>query len=564
MADRVLWQDGDQLDEDNLAAVAAKSNQTDYVERGLDLDPDFGADTLDVSAGHAVIQDGDRAYDVFPDARSGLALPDSDGVNDVYATVDPDASNELEIAVIGDGSTPADPHLKIGEVDTAAGTSREQHRAPAVSAEELNRERWVDASEGPSAVQDALDESGVSTVYVYNPGTYSWGDTVEVPDNTTLEILSGITIEVPSEHSLSTYEVRGDTCQVPVTNKNRSDPEDVVIRGGVWDLDAVNDDTNTFGVWLHNGDGGCLIDSVEVHDVWPDNLTNDRRGFGIVLSDCDRSEIRDSEAHDSQYDDIRIMGDCRDCKVIRSGGTGGGSGTIQMATWMPAGGGQPHDTRLVDCWGERIYEHGSDDHGPGRGTVFDGCEPENGDAPRIQLLGDVRDITIKNSVLTKGHIRPVSQDSNMLSQITISDCVFRTGPEIDQAEAPLERAIWLQTQGGGSEIKNLTIENCHCEREGFVRYDIRDSGDSIDYVDIQNCQHYSPSEGSGSFVSWEDEEENGGHLRVDSSKCVDAFQGISGEFEEVRIRHTEGQNLTNSLWEGSATGDVIEHENDEW
>ena len=55
MADRVLWQTDDALSEANLATVAARANQTDYVERGLKLVPDWEAGTLAIGAGYAVV-----------------------------------------------------------------------------------------------------------------------------------------------------------------------------------------------------------------------------------------------------------------------------------------------------------------------------------------------------------------------------------------------------------------------------------------------------------------------------------------------------------------------------
>jgi len=84
----VLWQDGDDLSESNLTRTAARSNATDYVERGLTVTVDAGAGTIDIGSGHCIIHDGVAAYDVFPNQVTDISLPAPNGTNHIFIGID--------------------------------------------------------------------------------------------------------------------------------------------------------------------------------------------------------------------------------------------------------------------------------------------------------------------------------------------------------------------------------------------------------------------------------------------------------------------------------------------
>jgi len=127
---RVLFQKDDDLNETNLADVAAKSNQTDYVERGLSITYDSNADTIDIGSGHAVIEDGNQAYDVFPDAESDLSLPNAGGNNYVFLEHDPATQDDVQYHIDDDDTAPSNPSLKIAVVDANANNVDEKNRNP--------------------------------------------------------------------------------------------------------------------------------------------------------------------------------------------------------------------------------------------------------------------------------------------------------------------------------------------------------------------------------------------------------------------------------------------------
>jgi hypothetical protein len=130
MSDKVLFQTDDALSEANLAARRARDNSTDYVERGLDITPDWTRGVIDVTGGHSVVSDGAKAYDVFTDPRSDLSLADSGGTNYVSLVVDPTNQDDVGFHISADGATPNRPSLLVAEVDAGAETVTPVNRAP--------------------------------------------------------------------------------------------------------------------------------------------------------------------------------------------------------------------------------------------------------------------------------------------------------------------------------------------------------------------------------------------------------------------------------------------------
>lgn len=141
MADRILFQDGDLLSRDALAAVlGVNTNAVDFVSRGLGFTPDYANDRLDIAAGAAVLTDGGDAYVVEPDARASLVLPAASGTNHVFLEIDV-ASDTISYHIDSDDTAPADPSLKVGTVDTASNSATELNRKPDGEWESVTTER---------------------------------------------------------------------------------------------------------------------------------------------------------------------------------------------------------------------------------------------------------------------------------------------------------------------------------------------------------------------------------------------------------------------------------------
>lgn len=126
----VTFQDGDDLSESNLTKRAAKTNQTDYVERGLGFAVDSANGTVTIGSGFAIVRDGTQAYEVRPDQAADLTLADSSGVNYIYLAIEPGTDDSIYYHIDTDKSAPTDPALYLGQADGSDGSSTEQNREP--------------------------------------------------------------------------------------------------------------------------------------------------------------------------------------------------------------------------------------------------------------------------------------------------------------------------------------------------------------------------------------------------------------------------------------------------
>ena len=224
----VLPQDGDDLSETNLTRTAAKSNLTDYVERGLGFNADFAAGTVDIGSGHAIIQDGVNAYDLFPSQIADLSLPSSSGVNHVFVAIQPGTDDAAYYHIDDTDDPPADPSIKIGTVDTANNTADDT----------INRRPDVELGNTDiDALAAALDANGQD---IQNVGAFD-GD------------------------SLSTGEVSGD------------------LRAGPGELQKKIDEAYNSGGGVVIGDPSQAFDPEQTIEVKPD-VTLIVRGKGVVTS----------------------------------------------------------------------------------------------------------------------------------------------------------------------------------------------------------------------------------------------------------------------------------------
>jgi len=123
MTDKVIYQDGDDLSETNLALMLAVGNQTDYKERGFGFNPDWTNNDLTIGTtdqwgNFAIIKDAKQAYYLLADQRT-VSLPNTNGKNYVYLHHDPTQDDHIGIHVDSIQTPPTNPSLLIGTVDTS-------------------------------------------------------------------------------------------------------------------------------------------------------------------------------------------------------------------------------------------------------------------------------------------------------------------------------------------------------------------------------------------------------------------------------------------------------------
>jgi hypothetical protein len=182
MTGKIYAQGGDDLSEQNINEAAAIANQSDYVVRGLGLTADYANLELDVSAGMCTILYNKQLYRVFPDAVTKQLI--SNETNEIFVRIDPSTQDDVSIAITTDGSTPTDPHLKIGEVDTVTNSKTETNRNPdadfvSADVDELNNVVVVDPADGAAGLENAFAEAGTGGNILVKPGgTLSLNKTV--------------------------------------------------------------------------------------------------------------------------------------------------------------------------------------------------------------------------------------------------------------------------------------------------------------------------------------------------------------------------------------------------
>jgi len=123
--------EGDDADAANFASVYEAIGNTDFVVRGLNIS-NVSDGTFDLSAGKAVVSDASAdaaqsgevrdqqvSYVVEVGSKTGLSYTTSD-VNYVFVDVLLTDDDALDIVINTTDSAPAQPSLKIAEIDDTA------------------------------------------------------------------------------------------------------------------------------------------------------------------------------------------------------------------------------------------------------------------------------------------------------------------------------------------------------------------------------------------------------------------------------------------------------------
>ena len=301
----VVWQGGDGIDEADLARTAARSNQTDYVERGLGVTYDGANDTIDIESGHAIIEDSNQAYDVFPDQETGINLPNTGGNNYVYLVHDPATDDDVQYHVDDDDSAPSDPSLRIAVVDANAGNVSEKRRDPRGSFEALDTEQIKNVYDYVISTDDDIADilsnqlSTGESAWI-GKGTHEPTSTIQITD------VDDFTIHGPGT---SNVVIKNTNALSPVMQINGTgfDPVFGVQVGGF----AIN--CNSQG-----GDGlvwNCK--EFRLHDIRIDNSTAN----GFKFTDAFDGSVRDISAF-SCGDDANTKGGVKITGASGDGGNG--------------------------------------------------------------------------------------------------------------------------------------------------------------------------------------------------------------------------------------------------
>jgi hypothetical protein len=129
--------EGDPNDAANFGSLIGATSPVSALIRGINFTVDYANNTVDttegkvylvgdnITAGTSQTERDEVAFVNGLKAKTGLTLSDA-AVNHVYVATDPTTNNEPRVEINDTGSAPADPSLKVGEIDTSAGTKSEQ------------------------------------------------------------------------------------------------------------------------------------------------------------------------------------------------------------------------------------------------------------------------------------------------------------------------------------------------------------------------------------------------------------------------------------------------------
>lgn len=390
----------------------------------------------------------------------------------------------------------------------------------------------IAASEGPSAIQSALDSvSEGEGVRVTGSGSFEWGQTIEVPDGKGLDISTELTVTIPDSHSMTAYQDRGILSLI--TNANRNGAQDVTIRGGQFDFSNVTDQAPYAGIWVHNATNSQIRDTVVNGAGTPVYGSSDIRSFNVAMTACDGSGIYDSEANNAGYDNFGLRGSNTNCEVIGCSGSGASSGTIQAAAWgkWDIGGGWGENILIKNSSGPRIYCHGTTN------ATFDGCT--TGD--RIQTIGIRNSATIRNSQEVDGRVLLYTLDHPQ-PQTTIENMGFTaSGSEI---------AIEMGTNGG-QPIGTVNITDCSSQASTFMNFTSYDNPGGIDTVAVEN----STISGS-TIVSQESSGDAPETLRFTGCEFDNLSTGITGSYGTLVVQDCTFTGMTEEEAFGEASAQV--------
>lgn len=381
----------------------------------------------------------------------------------------------------------------------------------------------VDAEDGPAAIQSALDDANSGDVVQVNgDGDYTWTSEIAVPNHVTLNVSNDVSVTVPSNHNLSPYTLSGSNIYSIITNADRSNAENVTIRGGEYDLSEMTNSASYAGVWLHNA-SDSLINDVICRGAGQNVTGSSHRSFNLCITNCTDSVIRDSEGHDAGYDNIGVRGGNENCNIVRSGGTGGDSGTIQTARWGGWGlDSAPSGTTFEDCWGRRIYCHDGSD------TVWDGCESDY----RLQTIG-TDNALIQNTEGFEGKVFLYTLNAgSSFSRVENMDF----SPNSSQNTA-------IQIGVNGSNHGTIEIDGISGSRERFVWFSDYGSNADIDTVEITDTKFHG-GDNNSSIISQESGAAEASMLRIEDCEFHDFDSGITGSYDSVRIHNCEFHNIS--------------------
>lgn len=254
------------------ASMALSRGATGYVDSGLSLSYNPSDTTMDIGAGLAFIRytggssvqltsssydepwDEELVFMVSVPSMSNLQL-DSGGVNEIYLAVDPTGGDSARYRYGSSITEPSDPHVKIGEIDTAAETTTELARRPVgefASVETAELRGGVIGDDDP-----AITDLTGPNLFINNGGLSAANMRTDLLDDET-EIHSNIT-DINFGSNLDVTDVNG-TPTVNATDTNTDTRTDISSEGSTVVSNTTDIDFGPNIDVVDDGDGSVSVD----------------------------------------------------------------------------------------------------------------------------------------------------------------------------------------------------------------------------------------------------------------------------------------------------------------
>lgn len=287
--------EGDPNDAANFGSLIGATSPVSALIRGINFTVDYANNTVDttegkvylvgdnITAGTSQTERDEVGFVNGLKAKTGLTLTDA-AVNHVYVATDPTTNNEPRVEINDTGTPPTGPSVKVGEIDTSAGTKSEQWNLvagngmltypdnSALTASASLFENGVPLFDRATEEISVVDSSGVSLVitggvgaddltvdsFKYDPGMVEWEDGLADEEVARIQLQAGeeLVIErIEFQQKGGGSSTSADLDVRDVTAATTVGTQDL---GGVTKDAGTSGSGNTVIIRLTNSTGGVL------------------------------------------------------------------------------------------------------------------------------------------------------------------------------------------------------------------------------------------------------------------------------------------------------------------
>lgn len=399
--------------------------------------------------------------------------------------------------------------------------------------ERVNNTGFVSASEGPSGVQQAIDDAdsnNLNGLIVYG-NEFEWSNTVTIPSEFTLTFSDGLTINVPDSHSLDQLGSDDPTYHLITNDDHTNGNANITIQGNVT-IDGGNKpgDESWAMVWLHNVTD-CKISGLTVQDVAQNRNDSNKRPYGILVSESTNVLVEDCETYRCGYEGISCRGANKNVTVRQCHSEGCDAHSMQQADRSPYGHGSAKNIEFAECTAGTARSDNLCIHtGQGSEVAAENIRITDCNLTYLKLMGKADNVTVSGGNFRQVWVAAYGTGPSAASL----DSVLFDGVQFpDPNEEDIYGAIRAEVNGEAA-LSNWTFDGCHARHSDFFYLD--NSSATVENIDFTNTTFIATTNGSGAlFAESADNTASVDNGRVIDSRVVDAnsVADVAGSFKVV-------------------------------